>query len=103
MRFRLMILICVMSFGQALSARADSVLDWNSTLCDVMQTDGILNTPALANPGWSTRTMAMLNGAIYDAFQATNRTNTPFLYFGQAAAGTSVDAAVNQASYEIIK
>src|SRR4051812_27059536 len=62
------------------AARGDVVTDWNATLRNVMQTDGILNAPALANPGWSTRTPAMMNGAIYDAFQSVNRTHTPLMY-----------------------
>jgi hypothetical protein len=83
------------------AARADVVLDWNATFRNVAQTDGILNTPALANPGWCTRTTAMMNGAMYDAFQAVSRTHLPFLV-DTSAAGASREAAAAQAAYEII-
>jgi hypothetical protein len=81
--------------------RADNVLDWNQTARAVMQDDG-LHTPNSANPGWSTRAMAMTNGAIYDTYQAFNRTNAPFLVNAHAAPGASLDAAVNQAAYEVL-
>lgn len=57
-----------------------------------------------ANPGWSTRAIAMMNGAIYDAFQAVNRTHTPYLYNAMASdpANTSVDAAVHQAARDLL-
>ena len=40
----------------------------------------------------------MTNGAIYDVYQAFNRTNAPFLVNTQAGANTSLDAAVHQAA-----
>ena len=51
--------LVLLAWGLICSAgvRADVVTDWNATIRNVMQTDGILNSPALANPGWSTRTM----------------------------------------------
>src|SRR5262249_22166206 len=58
-------------------ALADNVIDWNATVRHVIQNDGG-NIVNMANPGWSTRAMAMTNGAIYDVFQAFNRTNAPF-------------------------
>lgn len=82
-------------------AQADNVLDWNTTMRAAIQNDGtnIVNT---ANPGWSTRAMAMTNGAIYDVYQAFNRTHAPFLVNTHAGANTSLDAAVHQAAYEVL-
>lgn len=86
----------------AIGAHAgDVVLDWNATLRQVVQTDGIVNDPNLANPGWSTRAIAMMNGAIYDAFQAVNRTHDPFLV-DVSAPGVSAQAAAAQAAHDIL-
>lgn len=74
-------------------ARADLVTDWNSTLIDAIR-----STSSKSNPGNSTRGMAMMNAAIYDVFQAIDRTHTPFLA-AESAPGASLDAAVAQAAY----
>ena len=50
-----------------------------------MQHDGTQPVHS-ANPGWSTRAIAMMNTAIYDVFQAKNRTHTPWLVDTQALA-----------------
>jgi hypothetical protein len=84
-----------------LTAAADVVTDWNATIRGVIQQDGT-HPVHKANPGWSTRSIAMLNGAIYDAFQATNRTHFPYLVNTAAAPNTSLDAAVHQAAYELL-
>lgn len=93
------IAVCITAV--TLPLHADVVTDWNTVLCNTIQTDGIVNSPNLANPGWSTRTMAMMNGAIYDAFQSVNRTHTPFMY-NALTPGASRDAAAAQAAYELI-
>lgn len=98
--FRVLSVLLAM-FTAAAAARADVVVDWNGTLRAVIQSEGTQPNNH-ANPGWATRAIAMTNGAIYDAFQAVNRTHTPFLVDTQAAAGTSLDAAVHQAAYEIL-
>lgn len=81
-------------------AQADIVTDWNKTIRDVMQHDGV-HVDHHANPGWSTRSIAMMNGAIYDAFQSLNRTHSPFLY-KQKHSGVSLEAAVHQAAHDIL-
>ena len=53
------------------------------------------------NPGVPTRAMAMMNGSIYDIFQAVNRTHAPFKV-NTFAPGASVDAAVSQAAYRVL-
>jgi hypothetical protein len=80
--------------------RADVVTDWNETLRNVMQHDG-LHPIHHANPGWSTRSIAMMNGAIYDAFQSIKRTHQPFLYTLRTD-DASLDAAVHQASRDLL-
>ena len=77
-------------------ARADIVTDWNETL-----NAAIVATPSKHNPGNPTRAMAMMNGAIYDVFQAVHRTHAPFKV-SQHAPGANLDAAVAQAAYHVL-
>ncbi len=80
---------------------ADPVLEWNATVREVIQHDGT-NAINQANPGWSTRAIAMMNGSIYDVFQAIHRTHTPFLVDTSAPSEISLAAAVNQAAYDVL-
>lgn len=90
----LMIVAIVALSGYA--AQADVVTDWNITL-----NDAIIATPSKHNPGLSTRGMALMNGAIYDVFQAIDRTHAPFKV-NTFAPGASLDAAIAQAAYRTI-
>ena len=45
--------------------------------------------------------MAMMNGSIYDIFQAVTRTHQPFKV-DTSAPGASIDAAVSQAAYRVL-
>jgi hypothetical protein len=98
---RLFLMCVVLAAGQPRLAPADSVIDSNALLRNVMQADGT-HAVNQANPGWSMRTMAMVNGAIYDAFQAVHRTHTPLLVDTRALPNTSLDAAVHQVTYELL-
>ncbi|MFN9368302.1 MAG: vanadium-dependent haloperoxidase [Planctomycetia bacterium] len=102
------VLVVVLLFSTVVAGMAprparagDLVTDWNATLRSVIQLDGTSPAP-LANPGWSTRSMAMTNGAIYDIYQARNRTHQPFLYSGTITSDVTRDAAVNQAAYRLL-
>src|SRR5690606_20912300 len=99
---RLFTIALLISLPWVPAARGDIIIEWNKLFCQVMQEDGIQNIDSLANPGWSTRTAAMMNGAMYDAFQAVDRTHQPFAYNARHT-GASKDAAAAQAAYEIIK
>jgi hypothetical protein len=90
------VLTVVFLSNPAPSAADDIVTDWNAILRNVMQ-----NVPAKANPGSSTRAMAMTNGAIYDIFQAVDRQYRPLKYNHQVS-GVSLEAAVAQAAYRTI-
>jgi PAP2 superfamily len=81
-------------------AKADVVAEWNSVMCNIIQAEG--NSAGHANPGWSTRAIAMTNGAIYDAFQAVNRTHTPFHADFSSAPDTSKQAAAAQAAHDVL-
>jgi hypothetical protein len=76
--------------------RADIVQDWNDTLCTAAEI-----VVAKHNPGVPTRAMAMMNGSIYDAFQAINRTHLPFKV-NTFAPGASPEAAASQAAYRVL-
>jgi hypothetical protein len=82
----------------------DVVLQWNQTLHDILISDGAIN-PADANPGWSTRSIAMMNTAIYDTFQTLNRTHQPFLFTAKTPNPQNYDlhAAVHTAAFEVLK
>jgi hypothetical protein len=96
---RNLILVIAASLIVSIShARADVVTDWNATIQDVMQA-----VPAKANPGLATRAAAMMNGAIYDVFQAFDRTHQPLVVRNLSpAAGANLDAAVARAAHDIL-
>ena len=101
-RFLFGLLGAAFAAGLASRAGADIVLDWNSTIYHVIQQDGLIRDPNQANPGWSSRAIAMMNGAIYDTFQAANRTHRPYLVDTQALPDTSLDAAIHQAAHDVL-
>ncbi|HYO23559.1 MAG TPA: hypothetical protein VEQ85_01270, partial [Lacipirellulaceae bacterium] len=74
----------------------DIVQQWNDTLCTVAET-----VVTKHNPGVPTRAMAMMNGSIYDIFQAVDRTHQPFKV-NTLAPGANLDAAVSQAAYRVL-
>jgi hypothetical protein len=86
----------LVSISFASAAWADIVQDWNTTLCGAAQT-----VVTKHNPGVPTRAMAMMNGAIYDVFQAVHRTHKPFKV-NTLALGASLDAAVSEAAYRVL-
>jgi hypothetical protein len=96
---RLFTLVCIGILWLATTrAQADDiVLQWNATMREAMQLDS-----TMANPGWSSRAMAMVDGAIYDSFMAIDRTHQPFLVDTVAPPDTSRDAAATQAAYLIL-
>lgn len=79
--------------------RADEILDWNATIRDIqaMRTDSFF-----ANPGYSTRSMAMANGAMFDVMMSFDKQYNPYLFNGTAPTGASQTAAMAQASYVIL-
>jgi hypothetical protein len=80
----------------SIAAQADVVTDWNLTL-----NQAIIATPSKHNPGTSTRAMAMLNSAIYDVFQAIDRTHAPFKV-NLHAPDADLNAAVATVAHRII-
>ncbi len=89
-------LVCALCLCQS-AVRADIVLRWNEYIKETIRRDS-----GSANPGYSTRAMAMMNGAIYDCFQAVQHTHQP-LHVNVAAASTaSTTSAATEAAHRIL-
>jgi hypothetical protein len=78
-------------------ASADVVLDWNDTIRTVIQNDR-----TKTDPGWSSRAMAMMSGAMYDSLMAIDRTHDPFHVDVLAGGPASKEAALNQAAWRVL-
>ena len=94
-RWLVAVVVCTTLLTTA-NVSADVVQDWNATL-----NSALLATPTKHNPGIPSRAMSMTNLAIYDVFQAINRTHAPFKV-DLNSPGASLDAAVAQAAYRTI-
>ncbi len=80
---------------------ADVVLDWNATANQVLAAD-----VAYQNPGMASRSMAMMNLAIYDAFAMASPDGVMFYNYGggHGSPGLSMSnkAAAAQAAYTVL-
>lgn len=83
------------------SLRADTVLDWNRVASDVLR-----DNTSLQNPGMASRSMAMMNLAIYDAIGMTSPGSTLFYDYGgghnSPGYSYSDKAAAAQAAYTVL-
>ena len=77
------------------TARADAVTDWS-----VIATSAILAPTPTAHA--STIDFAMVQGAVYDAVNAIDRTHRPYLVAPQANPWDSKDAAAATAAYRVL-
>jgi membrane-associated phospholipid phosphatase len=84
--------LAVMSAGPT---RADPVLDWTVLALDCIRADD-------SSPTLSTRNLAILHTAIYDAVNSITRTHQPYRFQLDAPAGASPDAAAVGAAYEVL-
>lgn len=91
----------------------DYVLRWNAVALDAVVVD---HTPVLAQlpdsnvpgagagaqkgPNRTSRALAIVHGAIYDAVNSITRTHEPYRFTGVAPTGTSIEAAVAQAGHD---
>ena len=67
-------------------AQADVVLDWNALMLDAIRVD---NT----GPTLSSRNLAILHTAVYDAVNSVLRTHQPYRFLEDVEPGTSPEAA----------
>lgn len=79
-------------------ARDDVVLAWNEAFSDLLVAD-----TGLQNPGMASRSMAMMNIAMYDAINCVTNAFEPMYSQLAAPSQTSQDAAAAQAAYEVLK
>ncbi|HUS91039.1 MAG TPA: PEP-CTERM sorting domain-containing protein [Phycisphaerae bacterium] len=75
----------------------DAVLQWNQAICEAIRA-----TDLVANPGLSSRNMAMMNLAAYDAVMGILGTHESFYVMPAAPAGASPRAAATEASYGVL-
>ncbi|MEM9352722.1 MAG: phosphatase PAP2 family protein [Planctomycetota bacterium] len=81
--------------------RADVVIDWNRVASDVFR-----DNTSLQNPGMASRSMAMMNLAIYDAIASTTQGADMFYDYGSGHSSPGLSssgaAAVSQAAYTVL-
>lgn len=88
-------LLCLL-LAAAPTARTDVVLDWDALMLDAIRAD---NTA----PTISTRNLAILHVAIYDAVNSILRTHQPYMVLADPPANADPAAATIGAGYEIMK
>ncbi len=78
------------------TARGNVILDWNAVMLSAIR----LDTTA---PTLSTRNLAILNLAMYDAVNSVVRTHQPYAFGLQAPPGASAEAAAAAAGYGVLQ
>ncbi len=81
----------------------DMVMQWNQYALAAVQND--YNVGQSSDQGGPTRTsraLAIVQAAVYDAAVAVDPIYTPYLFSTPAAPGTSIDAAVAQAAHDTL-
>lgn len=81
----------------------DMVLAWNRMALDAMVNDSYLGSNAKqAGPDRSSRALAIVQGAVYDAVNSIDGSYSPYLIKVKAAKGASIDAAAAQAAHDAL-
>jgi hypothetical protein len=79
---------------------SDPVLHWNSVALQAAVVDHGIGAPHLQfGPTRTSRALAIVQGAVYDAVNSIEPTAAPYLIQVQAPASASLDAAVAEAAY----
>lgn len=82
---------------------ADIVLEWNHMALDAMVNDSYLGANAKqAGPDRSSRALAIVQGAVYDAVNSIDGSYSPYLIKVNAPKGASIDAAAAQAAHDAL-
>ena len=89
------LVVGLLSLALAPAAAANEVVQWNETAKKFMEANG-------QNTIVSTRTLAMMNGAVHDALNAINRKYDAYYFEGPADATASPDAAVAAAAHTVL-
>src|SRR5437867_5779813 len=81
----------------------DAVLQWNAVALDVVKNDYAVGAiPDQEGPTRTSRALAIVHAAIYDAVNAVDGSFTPYLFTGRAQPGTSLEAAAAQAGHDTL-
>ena len=83
--------------GGRASSQPDQVIQWNQTLLQLLQTPGA--QPATVHP---TRSLAITQLAVYDAVNAIEGGNAPYLRGHPAPRAASPDAAAAAAAHTVL-
>ena len=89
------LVVGLIQVAYAAPAAANEVLKWNETALKAVAADG-------QNPIQSTRTLAMVQGAVHDALNAINRRYAAYYFEESGDAGASPDAAVATAAHTVL-
>src|SRR5262249_7647460 len=77
------------------AVRADAVLDWDALMMEAIRAETTAPPP-------STRNLAILHLAIYDAVNSIEQTHQPYLLQVRAAPDTRADVAAATAAFEVM-
>jgi hypothetical protein len=88
-------LICLLTLVPFAMANANEVVQWNDTTMKAIVANGQNNIV-------STRTLAMVQGAVHDALNAINRRYDAYYFEGPGDAAASPDAAVAAAAHTVL-
>lgn len=82
---------------------SDTVLEWNQIMLDAMVNDSYLGSQAKqAGPDRSSRALAIVSIAVFDAVNSIDRSYNPYMIQVKAPTGASLDAAAAQAAHDTI-
>ena len=81
--------------SSVLMARANVVVDWNALVIDAIRADN-------SGPTVSTRNLAIIHTAIYDAVNSVTGTHQPYLIQVELSGETSAEAAAVGAAHELM-
>src|ERR1700730_16186012 len=79
------------------ATRPDQVIQWNQELLALLQVPGA--QPGTIHP---TRTLAIAQLAVYDAVNAIERRNEPYLFHGRTLRHASAEAAAAAAAHTVL-
>src|SRR6266511_1789080 len=89
------VVTCLLSLAFASPAGANEVVQWNETTMKFIGANGQIAVV-------STRTLAMVHGAVHDALNAIDRKYDAYYFEGPADAAASPDAAVAAAAHTVL-
>ena len=88
--------VVAMMLHLAAALHADAVLDWNALMLDAIQVDN-------SGPTLSSRNLAILHAAMYDAVNSVLGTHQPYRFQTAAPEGASAEAAAVGAAYVVMR